>query len=151
MKEIMDSINNYFIDTVEPMTFNIVTDGVTGSFSHAYFVGQYFMIQGSKMNDGVYKITVVSTSKLTIAETLTAENVPEGVIYGLAVPRDFDSLATQIKSYSAKALDGIKSESQGSRSVSYTGDSGWSSVFSKRLNTYRRVYKDKRIITNPQI
>lgn len=149
---IMTQINNHFARSVESQTYEIVADGIQGSFSEKYVVGQYIWIRHSFINDGVYKISAVSSTKLTVEETLTAENTGETIeVYGLVPPKAFLNLVSDIETYvnaqSVTAL-GVKSESQGNRSVSYgsgasgSGGNAWQSVFSQSLNQYRRMFDD---------
>ena len=138
----MQEINNFFVDTSEYGTFSIVSDGITGTFSESYLVGQYVSIDGSKLNDGVYRITVATSSKLTLDATLLVESA-NICLFGLAVPSAFKTLVTDITAYSTNAVQGVSSESQGGRSVSFAGSSAWQSVYKNSLNAYRRVFSDK--------
>ena len=150
--KVMTEVKNHFARSVESKAYEIVVDGIQGSFQEKYVVGQYVWVYNSFINDGVYKITAITSTKLTLDATLQAENTGETiVVFGLKPPTEFLSLVTDIESYvnnQAVTSLGIKSESQGNRSISYgSGSSGaggntWQSVFSESLNKYRRMFDD---------
>jgi hypothetical protein len=146
LQNILDYLNNYFVRTRELFTA-VVSDGITGTFSKTYAIGQYISIDNTLINNGVYKITGVSTSKLTLDATLTAETVT-GVVWGLAIPKVVLTLATEIASYDSTSQKGVMSESQGNRSISYgngttSGSSNWQSVYKSNLMPYKKIYSDK--------
>ena len=143
----MDYINNYFSRTVESVTS--VIDGtdktITGSFGETYLVGQYIRLSGTILNDGVYKIAAVSGSVITVEGTLMDESPTESYyLWGLAPPKPFLAVVSDIETYVAAngTNTGLKSETQGKRSVSYATDSTWQGVFSRSLGTWRKVYSD---------
>lgn len=149
--EIMKSINNHFARSIESKDYEIVADGIVGSFTESYVAGQYVWITGSLINDGVYKLTAVASNKLTTEEALMPENTSNTLIcvYGLAVPRDFLQLVTDIETWAAKNVgkEGVASESIDSYSISFAdGGKGasWINAFSSRLSRYRRMYDDDK-------
>lgn len=99
--------------------------------------GQYFRIVGSVFNDGVHKQG---------AANLTDETF-DGAIWALAIPKSLLDTVEEITEWQAKnkaALDGpYQSESFGG--YSYTlksgtnGSANWKSVFSDRLNIWRKI------------
>jgi hypothetical protein len=139
----MQEINNFFVKSYEGATFSIIADGITGTFSQKYVVGQYISIDNTLVNDGVYKITVVAANKLTLDATLTAEADVDCIVFGLGVPASFASLVAAITAYASGTTQGLAGESQGSRSVSYKDSSSWQKVYRDDLNAYRRMYSDK--------
>lgn len=143
LNQIMKEIKNHFARCFEIGKFEIVADGIQGTFTQTYVVGAYVWIKNSFVNDGVYKITQVATNKITLDATLTAENTNEEmVLYLCTPPKDFIDLANKIITYNTTNSDGISSKSLGDLSISYSGDSTWVSVFKGQLNTYRKVYDD---------
>lgn len=131
-------INRNFVVRCDSVT-SIVADGVLGSFVD-YVVGQYVYIRGSLLNDGVYKITAVSTSKLTLDEALTAEATSHlKTVYGLGIPKALLALAVKIGAHTQTA--GIASESIDDYSVSYT-DSSWAGAYAKELQSWRVPFSD---------
>lgn len=151
ISEVMEEVRNHFARSVESKAYAIVADGITGSFQEKYVVGQYVWVYNSFLNDGVYKITAVASNKLTLDATLQAEDTGETiVVFGLAPPKAFLDMVASISTYVTNqgTAQGIKSESQGNRSVSYgsgasgAGGSDWQSVYSQQLNKYRRMYDD---------
>ena len=151
LERVMNYCNNFFVRTLEGHTYTIVADGIEGTFDNTYVAGQYICLDGTILNDGVYKIESVTSTKLTVEETLSAEDTDEiTYLYGLAVPSTFVTLVDEINTYDDNVTYGIKSESQGNRSVTYgsdggtsSGDSTWQSVYSKSLAPYKRMYCDK--------
>ena len=148
LSELLQYLKRWYVCTLETKEFDIVADGIEGDFTETYLVGQYISIDGSVLNDGVYKLTEVTASKLTVEETLLPESVNTIYLWALAIPRDIISLSETIKTYVDGSTDGVSSESQGNRSVSYGGTSSWTSVFSSRLSSYRSVVSDKETFGN---
>ena len=99
--------------------------------------GQFFRIVGSAFNDGVHRYP---------ASDLTDE-VFEGAVWAMAVPPSVIALSAEIKAYTesdAGKPSQYTSESFGGYSYTKaTGTNGvpisWKSVFSAKLNPYRRI------------
>ncbi len=97
--------------------------------------GQYFLIENSYFNDGVYKYPVNDL----IDEEFT------GSITLLAPPKEFLALVDDIQVYCKENVrTGLQSESFGG--YSYTKASGangtiadWTDVFKQRLNAWRKI------------
>lgn len=142
LNQVLNETNKFFVVTCERGIFNVVADGIEGDFVDEYLVGQYVSIDGTKLNDGVYKVLGVTSTKLTLDATLLSESATID-LYGLAIPRAFIELVDSIAAYVAKTQDGLSSESQGGRSVSFKDGSSWKDVFKSRLNAYRASYSDK--------
>lgn len=142
--EVMNNVHNHFAKSVESRDYKIVADGVEGTFSETYVVGAYIWILGSFVNDGVYKVAGVTSTKITVEEALTAEDTGEVMnIFSCAPPTDFISLVSEIETYtSSSPSNGVQSKKLGDLSITYSGDSTWNSVYSARLNKYRKVYDD---------
>jgi len=132
---VLENLNNYFIKTYERQS--IVFDGSTilGT-DNDYLVGQYICIDKSILNDGVYKVTGISP--LTVDADLLDEEVI-CYIFGLAIPKTIIDLFAKINMDN----EGIKSESQGNRSVTYDNNSSWAMKYNSMLGMYRRIYSDK--------
>jgi len=148
INEIMEQINNYFSRTVESNTSVITGSTITGSFTETYITGQYIRLQHTILNDGVYKVVSQIGNVVTVEESLLDESPEDSyLIWGLAPPKDFLTLVTEIDTYTtAQTNVGVTSESQGERSVSYGGSSGgsssWQSVYQSRLSRYRKLFND---------
>lgn len=144
MYEIMEYINNHFIpahNVPEYKTYEIMSDGIVGSFSETYIPGMYVVIRHSYLNDGVYKITGVTDSKLTVEETLKAENTGEEIlICASSPPQSFIDLSNQIGNFNQSV--GATSESIDDYSVSYNNDGSWQSAYASKLSQYRKLYDD---------
>lgn len=146
---VMTQCNNHFAISAETNVFAVVSDGIEGTFTDTYLTGQYVWIKDSMLNDGVYKIASVASDKLTFVDTdLIAENTDRIIcLYGLAPDKTFISLVAEISAYDDTVTKGIKSESQGNRSVTYGAGSGtgstsndWQTVYSSNINAYKRMF-----------
>ena len=130
---ICKSIKNFFIVTRNEGTYSIAN----GTIYLPLLEGQYFLIEGSILNDGVYQYPVTDLKD----ETFT------GAICGMAVPKDFLDLVEEIAAYNEKfksSDNGYVSESFGGYSYTKATDSNgnvasWKSAFATRLNAYRKV------------
>lgn len=149
--EVMNYCKNFFVYSGETDDYEIEADGIKGNLAETYLVGMYVCIDNSFLNDGVYKITGVTSDKLTLDATLQAENTGDTIcLYGLKVPSVFITLVDEIESYDSTVQRGVKSESQGQRSVTYgsgsetgSGDNTWQSVYANTLLPYMRIVSDK--------
>ena len=146
ISQILEYTKKYYPWSLDTNGYSIEVDGIIGSFSATYQVGQYVNIQNSVLNDGTYKISAVSGSKLTLDATLIAETNNEDIcLWGLRLPKGLLDLATDIETYvsSQTTKADVMSESQGNRSVSYKDGSNWKSAFKTQLSQYRSVYDDR--------
>lgn len=147
MYELLNYLNNFFVKTFEisALTFDSAGKTISG-IAETYLEGQYILIEDTVLNDGVYKITDITAGVITVAEALQDET-NTAYAWGLAIPSTVVALQTEIATFKAATDDGLASESQGSRSVSFKNGSSWSEVFKARLIPYRRLYSDKNAAT----
>ena len=147
INKVLNYLKHYYPVDIDSNIFEIVNDGIIGDFNYTALVGQYININGSILNDGVYKITEISSNKITVdSSTLIPEDssVFINIIY-LAIPKSLLDLIVEIKTY----IDGqstsanIKSESQGNVSITYVNGSDWQSAFKTQLSSYRNIYDDR--------
>ena len=145
LERILQTIKNYFIKEVHSGIFSI-SDGALEDIDFL-LDGQYFKIHGSVLNDGVYKWP----------EAGLLDEVFEGEIWVLAVPKDLADLAGEVTAWMQANADVIRSpytsESFGGYSYSKGGGSGagagsggvsWQSVFADRLAPWRKARYDAR-------
>ena len=133
--KVMASINNYFVHSTIAGHFVIEEGSITLPFLN----GQYYRIQGSVFNDGVFKYGDTDT-------TLIDEEF-DGIIYGLAPPNEFISLCEEIEAFCespAGKISPYSSESFGG--YSYTKASGksggpitWQDAYAKELRRWRKI------------
>lgn len=146
LDKILKYLNNSFYKTCEGDTFTIMDNKII--VNGKYIVGQYIKIQGSLLNDGIYKVVNVADNEITIEGANTEEFV--GVIYGLAIPKDIINLETKIKEYMAtNKNNSIVSESFGNYSYTKgTNKNGnvatWKDVFAEDLKPYRKINDSTR-------
>ena len=134
--KILNAIHNYFICETHSGNFEIT--GGTLDTSFEIISHQFYKIEGSKMNDGIYERGVNDTS--LVNETFT------GTVHLLAVPKEIRTLASEISAwvekygnspYTSESFGGY-SYSKGTSSA--TGSAaGWQDVFRSQLNTWRKV------------
>jgi hypothetical protein len=139
MDKLLKYLRRYWPKTIEKVT-SIVSDGIEGDFKEKYVVGQYVLIKNSIVNDGVFKITGFTTSKITLDGTFSPEEDDLIMVIGLAIPRDVIRLETEIRAYKGK--EGLSSESIDDYSVGFKDGSGWQNAFKSELNQYRLMYED---------
>lgn len=139
IKEICDYIHNYFeVDEVSG-EFTIADGSLEASFLSE---NQYYRIQGSVFNDGIYKYPSTDLTNETFTGKVTAMAVPKDV---LAVLEE----ATQWENDNAKVLQSpLNSESFGGYSYSKgssskkdgsQGQITWRDVFGDKLKAYRKI------------
>lgn len=132
--EIMRTIKNVFpiTDKQKVGQFTISNNVIEPSVD--LMDGQYFLIEGSVMNDGVY----------VKGDTLIDETF-SGVITPLSIPKDFLVLVHEIEDFVAKDNpSAMQSESFGGYSYSRAKNSsgqlaGWKDAFATRLNAWRKI------------
>lgn len=150
LEEILKIINNYFYVTGEKGSYNIQNNKLT--VKGKYIQGQYIKIEGSIMNNGVHKVLEVSDNQITLEEAINEEF--DGVIYGLAIPRDIIRLEAKVKEFeecSANRRSVIVSDSTGAYSRTKATDKNgnvqtWIGVFANDLRPYRKLTSGKRRI-----
>lgn len=130
---IMRHIRNFFAVKNINGKFNIENGAISLSDIKD---GQYFLIEGSIFNNGVYKYPVNNLKD----EEFT------GYITFLAPPEEFLQLVKEIEEYEASEnkSKGFTSESFGGYSYTKaTGENGapltWQAIFNDRLNVWRKI------------
>ena len=141
MEKILNYLNNYFYRFGEKGTYNITSNTI--EVRGTYLEGQYIRLTGSILNDGVFKVINVEDNTITIDGAVN--EVFEGCIYSLAVPKEITELEKQINKYEEEnQKGGYASESFGN--YSYTkaqspngGLATWKDVFRNELKPYRKI------------
>lgn len=137
LDEVMRHLRNYFIvpDGVHNGTYNIEGGEISLPFLSA---GQYFKIEGSVFNDGVYRYPASGL----------IDEVFIGSVWALAVPKSFLQTVQDIETYVEKtgSVPSVyQSESFAGYSYSravntQTGQAvTWKDVFRSRLNQWRKI------------
>ena len=137
--EIMQDVNNFFVVDSEEINVEVTATTLIGDFENEYIAGQYILLQNSLLNDGVYKITNVTATILTLDATLTAEDTDRVMcLSALKIPPSFLNLANEI--IASGSNEGVLSESVSRYSISF-GDGGkaWTNLYKKALNNYRKM------------
>lgn len=137
VEDVCKACNNYFTPkgNIKYDKFKIVDGKIV---LPDILPGQYFRIQGSVFNDGIYQMP---DNKLV--EGLRDETF-DGAVWAMRVPPAFIALCAKIKKYSesdAAVPNGYRSETFGG--YSYTkgsnDDNTWKKVFANDLNKWRRI------------
>ena len=129
LNEVLKYLRNYFpvSDKAERGEFVIENNTI----SLPFLSGQYYLVEGSVLNDGVHKYP----------STDLADEAFKGIITPLAVPSEVIELAEEVEAYCAKyGATPYQSESFGG--YSYTKSSGgseWTDVYKSRLNVWRKI------------
>lgn len=145
LNEVLNYINHYYkTDDIYTKEVAFTSDAtLTADFTDTLLASEYFLIDGSRLNDYAFKVSANNTTSLTIDNTvdLTILNEPEikVTITRLDIPRDLLALIAEIKTYNTNVVDGVASEAQGNRSISYQDGSSWQVAFSSRLSKYKKL------------
>jgi len=132
--EILKYIRNYFPDLSKQRDAKFTISSNVISPSIDVLTNQYFLIEGSALNDGVYKI-----GDDLVNETFT------GTITPLLIPPAFLELVSEIEEYEAKnKVSAFVSESFGGYSYTKATSAkgsviSWRDAFGTRLNAWRKV------------
>lgn len=141
MNDILDYINNYFAVTKEKATFNINNNSII--VKEKYLKGQYIKLEGSILNDGIYKVESVGVNTIGITGLIDEEF--EGFIYGLAIPKNIINIANKYEIQKEEASNSIlESESFDNYSYSIAKDTDGQvyntlDSFKKDLRKYRQM------------
>ena len=142
MDEVLDSIHNYFVDTIHEGKFVIENGTLEADFLKE---NQYFRIIGSTFNDCVYKYPATDLIDVEFS----------GAVWAMRVPPSFIALLSEIEAWIDK-YDGDDSTlnspftSESFNNYSYSKASGtnsdgsyapvtWQSIFAKRLDRWRKL------------
>ena len=151
LNEVLKEINNYFPwkgfdGTVHLYTVDIIftaTDTMTGDFEDTYMVGEYVKVSGSRLNNGVFKISAITDTTITIDTTVDQiikeeEEIIVDVVK-VAIPDELVAIINDIETYDSQAKDGLQAESQADRSVTYSKGSSGTDVFRSKLAKWNKV------------
>lgn len=134
LEQILRHLNNWFPVGIHEGEFAVEKGGITLPFLQE---NQYFRIVGSVFNDGLYQYP---------CGTLTDE-VFNGAVWALAVPKAVISLSEEIQAWQEKNGDAAASPFSGESFGGYsytksnvnTGAAAWQNVFKNRLNEWRKI------------
>lgn len=149
--EVCAEVHNYFVNGTEDIhSENFTISGGTITPSDFLLTDQYFRIERSVLNDGVYKHTENAIATLR-DETFI------GRIWAMRVPADFLALVQKISDwddkyggvnsanmspYQSESYAGQYSYTKASGSTSdNTSGTGWQSQFAGQLARYRKVHE----------
>ena len=152
LNAVLREINNYFFEYSsgskqfsysKDVTFTTNNTLIASDFSDTFIVGEYILIENSRINNGVFLITAIDGTTITIDATLdltiTTEPERSVTLTKCFIPGELLALIEDVKTYDTNITTGLASESQGNRSVSYGDSSGWKKAFSSDLSIYKRL------------
>lgn len=142
LEQVLFYLNNFFVDRAISGSA-VLYNGVVVSDATGFVVGQYIYLKDSLLNDGLYKISDVTGTTLTLdtSEYLKPETATIRV-YGLAIPKQVITLSEEIATANASNPSGLVQERLGDYSVTYgySDTASWISRYSTRLAPWRKVY-----------
>lgn len=154
LEQVMDYCNNYFYKAKEVGKFSIVSGRLNNK--GVFKSGQYIRIIGSDFNDGVYKIESLTDGKINIASL--EDEIFEGAIVGLAVPKVFLNIVKDIEKFEASAsatMSPYASESFENYSYTRATKDGkplsWVDLFGVKLSHYRKMSDGLRFVKPVQL
>ena len=162
LNKVLRYLNNYFMNTKLVQTgtgfiydrqyeYNkeisfTATDTINGDFEGTYIAGEYVRIQGSRINDGVYKVSANNNTSLTIDTDIKAvktEGAVSVLISKCYIPDELIDLVSDISSWvDNNSVDGVASESIDDYSITYdsnTSSGGWQGAFQGKLSQYKKL------------
>jgi len=164
--EVLAYLNNFFVYTYAPHVYvDIVSvEGAStitladDSYEFTDYaldirVNQYIRIVGTRLNDGVYKVSVVGDNSVTVNATLIDEESDEDLdyvtIYELNIPQKLLSLVTEMVTWEASSsspvtVGNIQSEKLGPHSITYAKNASSKpitvfDVFGGRIKRWRKI------------
>lgn len=130
LNEVLRYLRNYFPDAANAQKGNFTI--ADKSISLPFLSGQYFLIEGSVLNDGVHKYPSTDLN----------DEAFNGIITPLIIPGEVIDLSNEIEAYCAKYGKQTPYQSESFGGYSYTlasGGSSWTEVFKSRLNVWRKI------------
>ena len=165
--EVLAYLNNFFVYTYAPHVYVDIASVAGAStitladesyeftdYALDIRVDQYIRIVGTRLNDGVYKVSAVGDNSVTVNSTLLDEESDQDLdyvtIYELNIPQKLLSLVDEMITWEASSsspvtVGNIQSEKLGPHSITYakTGSSNKPvtvfDVFGGRLKRWRKV------------
>lgn len=132
LEKVCREIRNYFVKSVHSGNFVIKNSAIQLPF---LVEGQYFRVEGSVLNDGIYQYPATSLQ----------DEAFSGKIVAMAIPPAFLEIVEKIKDYDTKNIASpYTSESWGGYSYTRATDGngqavGWKTAFAKELNAWRKI------------
>lgn len=139
MKAICDYIHNYFETETIDGTFTIA-GGVLQDVTP--LDGQYIRIQGSILNDGIYKAPVANLSNETFNGRVSLMAVPKDVLEVLEEATAWETKNANVldSPYTSESFGGYSySKGVSTKKDGTQGRLTWRDVFGDRLYCYRKI------------
>lgn len=152
IEEVLGYLNNYFVYTYAPNIYIDITASTKtialadinydfNDYALDIKVGQYIRIEGTRLNDGVYKVATVGATSFIVVETLINEESDHDLDYvtisELAIPNKLLSIVTEMIAWTG--TDNVKSESLGPHSITFDRPSNVFTSFEGRIKHWKKV------------
>lgn len=140
LEQVLDYIHNYFVKEEHTGVFTIQDGSLVGV--NFLLNNQYFKIEGSVLNDGVYKYPSTSLADEEFSGKILAMAVPPSVV---AIASEIDAWVEKYgdsadSPYNSESFGGYSYTKSSSGSNGNGGDTtGWRGVFGSRLNHWRKI------------
>ena len=137
LTEICIHLHNFFVRNEEDKHYQKAIEIKNGVLTPSFDIkqNQYYRIIGSTFNDGVHR--------LGDATDVLVDEVFDGSVWLMSVPKAFLDLVAEIEEYQAKygQVTPYTSESFGGYSYSKTDSAAtsWQHAFGTRLNAWRKI------------
>lgn len=137
LTEICTHLHNFFVHSEEDKYYQKNIQIKNGVLTPSFDIkpNQYYRIMGSVFNDGVHQFGDTN-------DVLTDE-VFDGSIWLMSVPKSFLDLVSEIEEYQAKYGQATPYASESFGGYSYSKSDGaatsWQHAFSTRLNAWRKI------------
>ncbi len=151
MLSVMREVKNFFEISSETGGFSLAGGKI--ALKDKYKAGQYILLSGSLLANGVYKIAADENGVYTLEGAAVDEDW-SGIVFGLAVPPDFVALCAEIKAFndnpanapSAITGETVKGHYTWSKATGANGTpAGWREVFRTRLQPFRKMFTGVRV------
>lgn len=151
MIQVCREVRNFFLSGSSEMGDYFIESGAI-TLNGTYKTGQWLLITGSLLNDGIYKITSAEDQSYALDGDLIDQEF-HGTIYGLRIPSDFIKLCEEIREFNEKT--GKPSSLVGESVVGFYSHTratdkngapvGWQTVFASRLAPFRRLFAEVKV------
>jgi hypothetical protein len=147
LEEIMNYCNNFFKRSEsEGLTCSFDSGTKTITFTadlvDKIIPNMYIKVFGTLLNDGVYKVTGVTTNTITVEEVLVDESDAEITLSGLAPTKDFLSIVTKIETdVTNGTYNNVERIKRGDTEIKYSDNAlnSWQEDYKSSLFPFKKV------------
>lgn len=139
LKEICDYLKNYFIADVYERTFTVVNNEIDLNNTNIQ-EGQFFLVEDSVFNDGLYQYPCASLQDEQFKGAVTTLRIPSDIIQIAkeSIKWEEDNAKTLNSPLQSESFGGY-SYTKASSQISSTGQFTWKDAFIDRLRGYKKL------------